>query len=198
MMTKQVKKPAKPVAKPAKKTTKKTTKTTTKKPAVKKSKKAEKEKFDEWAKSCKPKLDGQSATVKERFDEVEMIADNNDDFIMLLDGMEKALVGITMNSFGHPVAVYERELCIQCLMENYGKDWAKNLGCYTKEQMKDKEYMEDELRNMAVEDFEYNTIRSLPYCYDHADKNSVPGDHAPIILEGFVVDMDRWIEFKEA
>ena len=193
-MTKKTAKNTKPVAKSDKKTTKKPTK----KPASKKNAKVKKQKFDEWVKSMKPKLDGQSETVKARFEEVELVADTNDDFIMLLDGMEKALVGITVNSFNHPVAVYERELCIQCLMESYGKDWAKTLDCYTPEQLKDKEYMEDELRTMAEEDFNFNTIRSLPYCYDRSDKNSQPGDHAPIIIEGFGVDTARWMKFKKA
>ena len=52
----------------------------------------------------------------------------------------------------------------------------------------DEEFMRSELYTMAVEDFEYNTLRALPYQHEHA----------PLIVEGFYVDGERWAGFKEA
>lgn len=136
----------------------------------------------------RPNLEGMSDTVKERFSMVDELAEANDDYIVLLDNMEKALIGTMTNEHGVTVAVYERELCIRCLMESYGPDWAKTMGCYTKKQMADEAFMEEELYTTAVEDFEYNTLRALPYQHEHA----------PVIVDGFFVDSERWSQFKEA
>jgi len=134
-----------------------------------------------------PDLTGQSPTVIERFSDCDAIAEGNDDYIVFLDGMEKALVG-TADVNGVHVAVYERELCIRCIMEGYGDDWADTIGTYTDEQKADADFMEEEKYTMAVEDFEYNTLRALPYQHEHA----------PLIIDGFFVDSERWEAFMGA
>ena len=88
------------------------------------------------------------------------------------------------------VAVYERSLCIKCFADEYNDE-------DTRELHKD-EYSEEELQNPdllrelkykdAEEFFEYNTVRALPSA--HAA--------APLIVEGFDVDSDRWESFKNA
>lgn len=151
------------------------------------SKETETSELDRLAEPHGPDLTGQSPVVHERFDESAGRAECNEDYIVFLDGMEKALIG-TADVGGTQVAVYERELCIQCLMENYGPNWADACGDYTEEQKADEEFMRSELYTMAVEDFEYNTLRALPYQHEHA----------PIIVEGFCVDSERWTGFKDA
>lgn len=133
-----------------------------------------------------PDLTGQSPVVCDRFEEVDEIADNNEDYIMLLDGLEKALVG-TAEVNGTVVAVYEEELCIKCIMDNYGDKWYEGLG-YSDDEINDAGFMEAELYRSAREDYEYNTVRSLPYQHEHA----------PMIIKGFMVDVDRWENFRTA
>lgn len=165
-----------------KKATAKTTK-----PVIKKASKADVDQLlDELSKPHRPNLDGKSEVVKARFDDVDLIAENNDDYIMLLDGMEEALIG-TADVNGTVVAVYERNLCIKCIAKGYGKKWYENLG-YSEEEIRDKEYMAVELYRTATEDFEFNTLGSLPYQHEHA----------PLIITGFDIDEARWDKFRKA
>lgn len=117
------------------------------------------------------------ALVRERIDEARAADYEDGDSIVLLHGMERAMIGTVENSAGKIVAVYEEELCIRCLMddmskpEDAGDDWGE-----------DDAYMD------AREFYEYNTLRALPYI----------GDSAPMIIRGFDVDSDRWEAFKNA
>lgn len=157
------------------------------KPVVKKASKAEVDKLlEELGKPHRPNLDGKSEVVKARFENVDWIAEDNEDYIMLLDGMEEALIG-TADVNGTVVAVYERTLCIKCLAKGYGKKWYENLD-YSEEEIRDKEYMEAELYRTATEDFEFNTLGSLPYQHEHA----------PLIITGFDIDENRWEKFRKA
>lgn len=130
-----------------------------------------------------PDLDGQSDTVKERFGEATEIAEMNGEKMYFLDGMEGAMIGTVENAAGVRVAVYERNLCIQCIMESFGDDWMDEPAYgYTDEQKADKAFMEEELRSMADEYFEYNTLGALPCLYEKA----------PVIITGFGADTGKW------
>lgn len=117
------------------------------------------------------------ALVRDRIDEARAADYEDGDSIVLLHGMERAMIGTVENAAGKIVAVYEEELCIRCLMddmskpEDAGDDWDEN-DAYTD----------------AREFYEYNTLRALPYI----------GDSAPMIIRGFDVDSDRWEAFKNA
>lgn len=127
--------------------------------------------------------------VVERFDEATVRDETEGDNICILHGLEKAMIG-TAEVGDNTVAVYERSLCIQCIADGFTDEDMKNL--YKKE------YSEEELNNPdllqelklkdAEEFFEYNTVRSLPYAHGAA----------PIILDGFSVDSERWNAFKDA
>lgn len=88
------------------------------------------------------------------------------------------------------VAVYERNLCIKCIADDYDdKDIAElHKNEYTEEELKNPDLLRELKLRDAEEFFEYNTIRALPYAHQAA----------PIILEGFDVDDDRWEAFKKA
>ena len=101
-----------------------------------------------------------SITDKMAEDKVAEVARRGDDLeqeVEIIDGMDKAIVGTCVNEYGNIVAVYDRELCIQCIMESMSES-------------DDPEYDPYE---SAMEFFEYNTVRSLPY----------RKDRAPIIIE---------------
>ena len=89
--------------------------------------------------------------------EVTRRGDERGQEVVIIDGMDKAIVGTCVNEYGKIVAVYDRELCIQCLMES----------------MSESDDPEDDPYESAIEFFEYNTVRSLPYLKDQA----------PIIIE---------------
>ena len=122
-------------------------------------------------------IKGLPSLVRERIDEARAADYEDGDSIVLLHGMERAMIGTVENAAGKIVAVYEEELCIRCLMEDMSKpedagdDWG-----------------EDDAYTDALEFYEYNTVRALPYI----------GDSAPIIIRGFDVDSDRWEAFKNA
>lgn len=112
------------------------------------------------------------ANVKERLEEVECDADDTN--IVLLHGMERALVGTMLNSKGILVAVYEENLCIECLADDFRKDNPDR----------------DDVENWtdAEEWFSYNTLRAIPYM----------GEGAPVVIRGFHRDEEKWREFKDA
>lgn len=112
------------------------------------------------------------ANVKERLEEVECDADDTN--IVLLHGMERALVGTMLNAQGILVAVYEENLCIECLADDFRKD---NPGRDDAENWTD-----------AEEWFSYNTLRAIPYM----------GEGAPVVISGFHRDEEKWREFKDA
>lgn len=85
------------------------------------------------------------------------IAGEDYDNIVYIDGMDKALVGCHMTSDGIYVAVYDRELCLKCLEEDFSRNCKPD----------------DDPYEMVQEWFEYNTVRSLPYQHERA----------PIIIE---------------
>lgn len=122
-------------------------------------------------------IKGLPSLVRERIDEARAMDYEDGDSIVLLHGMERAMIGTVENAAGKIVAVYEEELCIRCLMEDMSKpedagdDWG-----------------EDDAYTEAREFYEYNTVRALPYI----------GDSAPMIIRGFDVDSERWEAFKDA
>jgi hypothetical protein len=115
-----------------------------------------------------PDLTGFSRVVKSRFQEAIGRTVKRDDFMVFPDGCEKGLIGTMVNGHGFEVPVYEHELSIMSKAESYSPYWATDIGRYTEEQLADQEYMAGELYTMAQDDFEYNTVRSLPYQHEHA------------------------------
>lgn len=116
---------------------------------------------------------GYSPVVSERYDEA---CERDDDFganILMIDEMEDTMVGTMVNGHGNVVPVYERELCVKALANRYMKsgDYADYEDAYT----------------AAVEWFEFNTERSLPY----------QEPYAPVIIDGFMRDADTWEEFLD-
>lgn len=114
-----------------------------------------------------------SDMVKERYDEACDTDDERGANIVMLHDMEDAMVGTMENADGIVVAVYERELCVKAIANRFAKS-----GEY-------KDY--DEAYEAALEWFEYNTLRALPYI----------GKNAPVIISGFMVDSDRWGGFLD-
>jgi hypothetical protein len=87
-----------------------------------------------------------------KVEEVKLRGDERGEDVTIIDGMDKAIIGTCINERGKLVAVYDRELCIQCVMESMG----------------DTESEEDDPYELATEYFEYNTMRSLPYLKENA------------------------------
>ena len=132
-------------------------------------------------------VSGFSETVQARFAEATKRVEAVNDYMLFPGDLERAMIGTTTSRDGRSsvVAVYERALCIKCKMESYGPDWRKACGFEDENgnptgcEMGESE--EDELYIMAVDDFDYNTMRSLPYQYEHA----------PIVFEAFTDGEDR-------
>lgn len=118
-------------------------------------------------------LKGFSKAVKARFKEATCRTNKQNEYMMFPDGCEKGMIGTIVNEHGIEVPVYEYELSVRSKMESYGPNWAEEMGDYTAEQLADADFMESELYTLANDDFNFNTVRSLPY--EH--------EHAPIILE---------------
>lgn len=131
-------------------------------------KEEEKQKIEELFGPHPLDLKGFSKAVKARFKEATRRTDKQNEYMVFPDGCEKGLIGTMVNGHGVEVPVYEHELSIMSKAESYGPDWATGIGDYTEEQLADKEYMNGELYTMAQDDFEYNTVRSLPYQHEHA------------------------------
>lgn len=127
--------------------------------------------------------------VVERFDEATVRDETEGDNICILHGLEKAMIG-TAEVGDHTVAVYERSLCIQCIADGFTDEDMKNLykDEYSEEELNNPDLLQELKLKDAEEFFEYNTVRALPYAHDAA----------PIILEGFSVDSERWNAFKDA
>lgn len=118
-------------------------------------------------------LKGFSKAVKARFKEATRRTDKQNEYMVFPDGCEKGMIGTIVNEHGIEVPVYEYELSVRSKMDSYGPNWAEEIGGYTEEQLDDADFMESELYTLANDDFNFNTIRSLPYQHEHA----------PIILE---------------
>ena len=114
-----------------------------------------------------------SEAVAERYDEA---CERDDDYgqnIVMMDDMEDAMVGTTVNAAGIVVPVYERELCIMSLARKY---------------MASGDYKDEgEAYSAAADWFGCNTERAIPYLKDRA----------PVIIDGFDRDMERWEEFLD-
>lgn len=94
------------------------------------------------------------------------------DNIVLFHDVEKGMVGTMVNEYGITVAVYERNRSIDQLAEDFDKD--------------NPERDEDEARTDAIEWFEYNTVRTIPYLHEIG----------PLIIEAFD-DGDREEKIKD-
>jgi len=127
--------------------------------------------------------------VVDRFDEATQRDEKEGDNICILHGLEKAMIG-TAQVGDNVVAVYERSLCIQCIADGFDDEDIKKLYSdeYSPEELENPDVLREVKLRSAEEFFEYNTIRALPYA-DTA---------APIIVEGFGVDSERWEAFKVA
>ena len=127
--------------------------------------------------------------VVERFDEATQRDDKDGENICILHGLEKAMIG-TAEVGDHTVAVYERSLCIKCIADGFTDEDTRacHSDAYTEEQLQDPEFLYELKLQDADEYFEYNTVRSLPYAKDAA----------PVIVEGFFPDSERWEAFKDA
>lgn len=120
-------------------------------------------KYEESAKQDFPKC------VRNRLEELDPdVLDN----LLLITGMESAMIGVMENAAGNTVGVYERNLCIQVLANSLMRS---NPG-KTEEQA----YAE------AAECISYTTERALPY----------GKDKAPVIIQGFACDGPAWNEFE--
>lgn len=113
-------------------------------------------------------LKGFSKDVKARFKEATRRTNKQGEYMLFPDGCELGMIGTMVNEHGIEVPVYERGLSILSKMRSYGPNWATEMGTYTEEQLADKDFMESELFTTAEEDFDYNTVRSLPYQHEHA------------------------------
>ena len=154
-------------------TKKKTTKKTTKKKAARKA----------------YNLKKAGKLVVDRFDEAVARCDSENDDIVILHGLEKAMVG-TSERDGHVVAVYERELCIRCIMDSMDdKDViALHKDEYSESDIKENPELVEQMKYQDAEEFfDYNTIGSL--------KSMGVGE--PVIVDSFDMDSDRWQGFIE-
>lgn len=48
---------------------------------------------------------------------------HDDENVLLADGFEDAILGIGRQFVGEPIAVYDRDKCIEILVERDGMDW---------------------------------------------------------------------------
>ena len=131
-------------------------------------KEEEKQKIEELFGPHPLDLKGFSKVVKARFKEATRRTNKRDDFMLFLDGCEKGMIGTIVNEHGIEVPVYEYELSVRSKMESYDHNWAEELGGYTEEQLADADFMASELHTLADDDFNFNTVRSLPYQHEHA------------------------------
>jgi len=127
--------------------------------------------------------------VVERFDEATQRDDKDGDNICILHGLEKAMIGTTEVG-DSTVAVYERSLCIKCIADGFTDEDMRTCHGdeYPEEQLQDPEFLHELKLQDAEEYFEYNTVRSIPYAKDAA----------PVIVNGFFPDSERWEAFKDA
>jgi len=95
-----------------------------------------------------------------------------DDSVILLDDLNKALVGSFLNENGNVVAVYAEELCLALVIERL-KEECPDLSM-------------EELREDAA-DYLSDLGRAAPYMRGAA----------PVIIEGFDFDSDVWRCFLE-
>ena len=106
--------------------------------------------------------------VQERIIEARERDEDGGESIVLLHGLEDGFIGTTRNQHERTVAVYDYGLCLRRIMEDIGKDHP--------------EIPEDELYLEAVDYWDANVIRSLPYM----------GEVAPVVIERFEVDGGLW------
>ena len=115
-----------------------------------------------------------SFTIQNRISEARERDENGGVNIILLHGFEAAMVGTTVNQHGKTVAVYEEELCLQILMNLIKTDHP--------------DVPKNELYSEAIDAWDYNTMRALPYM----------GEAAPVIIQGFEVDSTKWDALLES
>ena len=125
-------------------------------------KEEEKQKIEELFGPHPLDLKGFSKVVKARFKEATRRTNKRNDCMLLLDGCEKGMIGTIVNEHGIEVPVYEYDLSVRSKMESYDPNWAEELGGYTEEQLADADFMASELHTLANDDFNFNTVRSLP------------------------------------
>lgn len=118
-------------------------------------------------------LDSLPEEVKKRLEiAYERDTKGHGDNIILFHDIEKGMVGTMVNEYGITIAVYERNRSIDQLAEDFDKD--------------NPERDEDEARTDAIEWFEYNTVRTIPYLHETG----------PLIIEAFD-DGDREEKIKD-
>lgn len=121
-----------------------------------------------------------SALVQERLDEAYgRDCEGQGENILIIDDMEDALIGTTERD-GIVVAVYESNLCIRSLAKKFLANGSISESVPEGERV-------DEAMEKATEWFEYNTLRAIPY--EH--------ERAPMVIDGFMCDEDKWGAFLD-
>lgn len=116
---------------------------------------------DDYFETLQPSIQERIAEAKER--------DKDDGGnVILLHGFEGAMIGTVRMPDGRARAVYEEGLCLKLLMNDIRKN--------------NPEMPEEELYMDAVDAWDYNTMRAIPYM----------GECAPVIIQGFDVDESGW------
>lgn len=116
---------------------------------------------DDYIKSLSP-------IVQERVIEARERDEDGGESIVLLHGLEDGFIGTTRNHHDRTVAVYDLGLCLRRIMDDIRSDHP--------------EIPDDELYLEAVDYWDANVIRSLPYM----------GEVAPVVIERFEVDGGLW------
>ena len=92
--------------------------------------------------------------------------------VILLDGLDKALVGAFLNENGHAVAVYAEELCLALIVER----------------------LKGEHPDRSIEELNED---AADYLSDLGHAAPYMRGAAPVIIEGFEVDSSVWRCFLE-
>ena len=109
-----------------------------------------------------------SSTVQERISEARDRDAGDGANIVLLHGFESAMVGTATNKDGKTIAVYEEGLCLKCIMERL--------------KVEHPDMSEQEIYEDALDAWDYNTMRAMPYM----------GEAAPLVIQAFDVDSAKW------
>lgn len=109
-----------------------------------------------------------SSTVQERISEARDRDAGDGANIVLLHGFESAMVGTATNKDGKTIAVYEEGLCLKCIMERL--------------KVEHPDMSEQEIYEDALDAWDYNTMRAMPYMEAAA----------PLVIQAFDVDSAKW------
>ena len=106
--------------------------------------------------------------IRERVAEARERDEEKGDNIILLHGFEGAMIGTVRMPDGKERAVYEEGLCLKLVVDRIRTDYP--------------ERPESDLYMDAVDFWDNDVVRAFPYM----------GACAPMIIQGFEVDEDKW------